>query len=123
MESNACRGLPARTREIVGWHAESLTCCRCARLLAQLAGLMLVELLTAAPSARQTSQGGLGMVEPAAIGEAILDEREAIARRWAAEVAEGTPAALQALLVADLESDLVELTSSTDEVDDAEADD
>ena len=55
------------------------------------------------------------MVEPAVIASKILEQRQAIVRSWAVEVAEGVPAALQALLVADLEADLAERPSSTEE--------
>ena len=87
----------------------------CLASCSQLAGLMILELLVAPSTARQTSTGGLGMVEPAVIASKILEQRQAIVRSWAVEVAEGVPAALQALLVADLEADLAERPSSTEE--------
>lgn len=76
----------------------------------QLAGFFLVELLATPPTARTAPGGkGLGFVDPAAIAQQVIAEREVIATEWAAQLETDVNAALQALLAADLEE---QLTSS-----------
>ena len=70
-----------------------------------LAGLFLLELLTASPAPRQLEEGGLGLTDPERVAEAVLAQRQTIASEWA-DALEDVPATLQALLAERLQADL-----------------
>jgi len=91
----------------------------------QLAGFFLVELLATPPTARTfeapTGDDGapklcLGLVDPAAIAQQVISEREVIATEWAAQLDAHANAALQALVAADLEEQLSSSSSAAEDL-------
>lgn len=71
----------------------------------QLAGLLLVEILTAAPTPQTLDDGRLGMSDPMMVAEELLLARRSIANEWREELTM-VPASLQSLLAEDLEETL-----------------
>ena len=68
-----------------------------------LAGLFVLEMLSASPSARKLSNGEMGLTDPALVAYKVLEARMTIAEEWAASIPKSVPPALQELLQQDLE--------------------
>lgn len=78
-----------------------------------LSGIFLTELLTAQPAALPTEDGGLAMIDPAAIADRVLRRRVEIANEWI-EALGGSAEARAALLRSDLETKLVAMLRGGD---------
>jgi len=79
----------------------------------QLAGLFLLELLTASPAPKTIPadeakgiERGLGLVDPATVAAMVLEQRQQIAHEWSEAMSEYVPGALQELLVESLQLSL-----------------